>query len=42
MKSFNHVQLRSIIPNQFNFEWLNHEKSHFKKLVKEKKIVKKE
>jgi hypothetical protein len=41
MKSLNQVQSRSLILNQFNFEGWNHEKSHFKKLVKEKNIVKK-
>jgi len=39
MKFFILVQLRSLIPNQFNFEGQNHEKYQFKKLAKKKKIV---
>jgi hypothetical protein len=40
MNSFNWVQSRHLIFNQFNFEWWNNNKKYeFKKLAKEKKIV---
>jgi hypothetical protein len=38
VKSLNCVRSRSLIPNQFNFEWWNHKKKYqFRKLIKGKK-----
>jgi hypothetical protein len=40
VKSLNCVRSRSLIPNQFNFEWWNHKKNiNLENLSKEKKIA---
>jgi hypothetical protein len=39
VQSWTRVESKNLIPNQFNFNWWNHEKNQFKKLAKAKKIA---
>jgi hypothetical protein len=39
VKSLNLIQSRSLILNQFNFEWSNCEKNQFKKKIAKKEYI---